>query len=158
MKREVGYMISAVIGGVVGSAITRYIISRAGDNKAIENDKNRELFLLMNQWVNVKQSGKNIADYLQHYGYKRIAIYGMSYVGKTLLRELQNSTVKVLYGIDKRAERMYADLKMVSVEADLEEVDAVIVTAIAFFDEIEETLSRKLKCPIICLSEILDEM
>ena len=40
----------------------------------------------------------------------------------------------------------------------LEEVDAVIVTAISFIDEIESTLSTKISCPIISLEDILYDM
>ena len=37
-------------------------------------------------------------------------------------------------------------------------VDAVVVTAITFFDEIKMELSKKLECPIISLEEILYEL
>ena len=43
-------------------------------------------------------------------------------------------------------------------EDDLKPVDAVVVTAITFFNEIEEQLSQKMKCPIISLEEILYEV
>ena len=45
-----------------------------------------------------------------------------------------------------------------SIDDDLEEVDAVVVTAITFFDEIEEKLSQKIDCPIISLEDILYEI
>jgi hypothetical protein len=37
-------------------------------------------------------------------------------------------------------------------------VDAIVVTAITFFDEIEEKLSEKIDCPIISLDDILYEV
>ena len=52
----------------------------------------------------------------------------------------------------------YADVDIVSIDDDLEEVDAVVVTAITFFDEIEEKLSQKIDCPIISLEDILYEI
>ena len=45
-----------------------------------------------------------------------------------------------------------------SVEDELEEVDAVIVTAVTFFDDILEKLSQKLDCPVISLEDILYEI
>ncbi len=36
-------------------------------------------------------------------------------------------------------------------------VDAIVVTAITFYDEIKEELSRKIDCPIISLEDILYE-
>ena len=43
-------------------------------------------------------------------------------------------------------------------EDDLKPVDAIVVTAITFFDEIKEKLSEKIDCPIISLEDILYEV
>ncbi len=121
-------------------------------------DKHLALYLMMNQWVKVKQENKSIAAYLEQRGYKEVAIYGMNYVGETLLRELTGTEVKVKYAIDKNADQRYAEVDVVSPEQILSDVDAVIVTAITFFDEIEEELSRKVTCPILSLEDILYEV
>lgn len=82
----------------------------------------------------------------------------MSYVGETLVDELKNSNITVLYGIDQKADSIYADVDIVFIEDELQEVDAIVVTAITFFDEIEEKLSGKVDCPIISLDDILYEV
>ena len=64
----------------------------------------------------------------------------------------------MLYGIDQKADSIYADVDIVFIEDELQEVDAIVVTAITFFDEIEEKLSRKVDCPIISLDDILYEV
>lgn len=119
------------------------------------SDKYLKLFFLMNQWVKVKQEGKNLAAYLAEKKYKRVAIYGMSYAGETLLEELKSTEVQVVYGIDNKADGIFADVEILRMEDSLEEVDAIIVTAITFFDEIEEKLRKKINCPIISLEDIL---
>ena len=121
-------------------------------------DKNRLLFLMMNQWVKVKQDGKNLSSYFMQNGYKKIAIYGMGYVGETLIGELKESGITVAYCIDQRAGLICTDIDIVSLNDYLEQVDAVVVTAIAFFDDIKEKLSKKLDCPIISLEDILYEV
>jgi glycosyltransferase involved in cell wall biosynthesis len=118
-------------------------------------DKHLTLFLMMNQWVKVKQKGKNLASYFEKNGFHTIAIYGMSYAGETLLDELKDTKIKVAYAIDKKVDSIYADVDIVSMDDDFEEVDAIVVTAITFFDEIEKTLSQKVDCPIISLEDIL---
>lgn len=112
----------------------------------------------MNQWVKVKQEGKNLADYFVSNGYHRIAVYGMSYAGETLLDELKDTSITVEYGIDKNADSIYADVDIFSMDDDLDEVDAIVVTAITFFDEIKEKLSDKVECPIISLEDVLYEV
>ena len=111
----------------------------------------------MNQWVRVKQEGKDLSSYFVKHGYKRIAIYGMSYAGETLVNELKDSEIELAYGIDRR-NGLYSFIDILSVDELLPEVDAVVVTAITFFDEIEEMLSEKIACPIISLEDILHEV
>lgn len=122
------------------------------------SDKHLALFLMMNQWVKVKQKSKDLASFFEMNGYSKIAIYGMSYVGETLLDTLKGTEVEVAYAIDRNAGSIYADIDVVPLESELGDVDAVVVTAITFFDEVEEQLSRKLNCPVVSLENILYEM
>lgn len=116
------------------------------------------LYKMMIQWVKVKQQGKSLGSYFEQKKYKKIAIYGMSYAGETLVEELKDSNVKIAYGIDKNASSIYSDVEIVTMDGELEVVDAVIVTAITFFDEIAKALSMKISCPIISLEDILYEV
>ena len=143
------YKRQGTIGKITGETLNK--------TKNMSN-KHLSLFLLMNQWVKVKQEGKNLASYFEKNGYQKIAIYGMSYAGETLINELKGSDVIIAYGIDKNADSIYADVDLVSMNDDLETVDAVVVTAITFFDEIEEQLSEKMDCPILSLEDILYEV
>lgn len=128
--------------------------SKVNDWKQM-SDKHLELFLMMNQWVKVKQEGKHLASYFEKKGYKTIAVYGMSFAGETLVNELKGSGIQILYGIDQRGGSVYTDINIVTKEDTLAAVDAVVVTAISFFEEIEEELCRKVDCPILSLGDIL---
>ena len=122
------------------------------------SDRHLALFTLMNQWVKVKNEGKDLVAYLEENGYKKIAIYGMSYVGETLFKDLQGTDIQVAYGIDRRGDSIYTDIDVFTMEDDLDDVDVVIVTAITFFDEIEEKLCEKVTCPIVSIEDILYEI
>jgi hypothetical protein len=122
------------------------------------SDKHLALFLMMNQWVKVKQEGKNLSSYFEKNGYKKIAVYGMSYAGETFLDELKNTGVDVAYGIDKNAVGIYSDVDIVSSDDELDTVDAIVVTPITYFDDIAENLSKKVDCPILSLEDILYEV
>lgn len=56
-----------------------------------------------------------------------------------------------------RADSIYLDLDIVTMEDTFEEVDAIVVTAVTFYEEIAEKLEKKLKCPILSLEDILYE-
>lgn len=158
MKKGVVSVLSILTGAIAGAGVMGKVTgNRLG--KTIEvSEKHMKLFFLMNRWVKIKQEGKNLSSYFEKQGYRRIAIYGMSYVGETLLDELKDSDIEVVYGIDKRSDVIYADVDVVTPEENLKEVDAIIVTAITYFEEVEEILSSKIDCPIISLEDILEEM
>jgi hypothetical protein len=158
IKTAATVLASALTGAVAGATA----VGKTKDEKLNKawgySEKHLALFKMMNQWVKVKQEGKNLASYFEKDGYKKIAVYGMSYAGERLVDELKNTDIKVAYGIDKNAELLYVDVNVVTMDDDLEEVDAIVVTAITFFDEIEEKLSTKIDCPIISLEDVLYEV
>lgn len=158
MKKAVISVLSALTGAAVGAGVVGKTCTKSNTKIQNMSDKHLALFLLMNQWVKVKQEGKNLSNYFEKNGYKKIAIYGMSYAGETLVEELRNSEVEVMYGIDKNADNLYAEFDVVSPENVEDNVDAVVVTPIFFMDEIEEMLSEKFSCPIISLEDILYEV
>lgn len=120
--------------------------------------KNRALFLLMNQWMCEKQEGKNLKTYFEKNGYKKIAVYGMSYVGMRLVKELKDSGIEVAYGIDRNAENIYADVKVITMRNVFENVDAIVITTLTEFDNICRVLSEKLDCPFISIEDIVNEI
>jgi len=151
-----------ILSGVVSAGVTATVTGKVMGEKANSwkqlSDKHLSLFQMMNQWVKVKQEGKNLSQYFEANNYKNIAIYGMSYAGETLIDELKNTTTNVKYGIDKNADTIYSEVDIVTMDDDLKEVDAIVVTAITFFDEIVEKLKTKIDCPIISLEDILYEV
>lgn len=151
-------MIVMLAGVALGVSVTVKIAEDNITKITQKSEKHLRMFYLMNQWVKMKQKGKDMASFLMNKGYHCIAVYGMSFIGETLLEELKGTSVHILYGIDRRGDSLYTDLHMVTPEDPLDEVDAVVVTAIDSLNEIEKQLREKLKCPIISVEEILDEI
>ena len=71
---------------------------------------------------------------------------------------MKETEVQIAYAIDKNANSIYSDINVITMDDNLEDVDAIVVTAITFFDEIEEQLQSKVSCPIISLEDILYEI
>lgn len=158
MKKIVGGFLPFFAGAAVGVFGIGRILGKTIEKSKRMSDKHLSLFKVMCQFMKTKQEGKDIASYLYEKGYQNIAIYGMSYIGKILANELTNSTVKVKYGIDQNVDIDCEGIQIVSPDEKLEKVDAIIVTPITFFAEIEENLYKKIHCPIISLEDILYEM
>lgn len=119
--------------------------------------KYEHMFRLMNQWLALKQKNINIDVYLLKKGYQNISIYGMGHIGVRLLDELKNSDIKVKYGIDQNANNLFTNLKVIFPHEVLEEVDAIIVTAITSFSEIEEYLKKRVKYSILSIEDVIYE-
>lgn len=158
MKKGVIGALSLLAGALGGAAGVGKVCAKKLNITKTFSDKHLALYLMMNQWVKVKQEGKNLSSYFESNGYKKIAVYGMSYAGETLVNELKDTGITVAYGIDQKADTIYADVDIITMDDSFEDVDAVVVTAITFFDEIEEKLSEKLDCPIISLEDLLYEV
>lgn len=153
------YVMVLIMGLVVGAffgvvGIGRVFLKQIEKIKK-NSDKNLMLYHMANEWLMKKQNDKNCAQYITRLGYRKIAIYGMAIMGERLLDELRDTDVEVVYAIDRNVNNIYSYLDVVSPDDELKEVDAIIVTSIAFFDEIKKDLSSKINCPIIALDDII---
>lgn len=159
MKKGSVAFVSALLGAVAGVAGNNVLSQKKIDQKAEKVDKFKSYYNMLNQWLLLKQEGKSLERYFTENGYKTIAIYGMGEMGNRLYDELKNSTVvEIKYAIDKNAASTYSELNVIDVDDEMDEVDAVIVSAIFAFDEIEEELSEKISCPIISLEDVVYEV
>ena len=117
-------------------------------------DKYLVLFLLMNEWVKVKQKNLSISGALKDREIYNVGIYGMSYVGQRLFDELERTDIKIGCCIDRNAGGVYKKRKIVSIEDISHNLDAVIVTPIFYYEEIKSTLKGKCE-KILSLEEII---
>lgn len=154
-RRIIPALLAGVIGSVTGASITGVQLNKSVQAQRTLAQKHLLIMQTFNQWIINKQEGKNLARFFKENGYETIAVYGMSYLGERLLDELKDTGIVVRYGIDKNAQNIYADVEIKSLDDELPEVDAIVVTAVYFFDEIEEELSKRVEYPIISLEDVV---
>lgn len=154
-----GVKLAGVLAAV---AVLIYFITKWQQNCInlwkLRADKNRGMFLLMDQWVNIKQEGSGLEKYFIKNNYRRIAVYGMGDVGKRLVKELKNSEVEIVCGIDRNRDNIYSDIKIVTMDDQLPCVDVVIVTVLKEFYTIRDALAAKTDCPVVAIEDILNEI
>lgn len=158
MKNIVKGIIYTIVGIVIGSLTVNYFNSKTIRSRDEKLNKFRSYYNILNQWILLKQEGKDLTEYLVKNGYKSIAIYGMGEIGSRLYTELKNSNVTVLYAIDKNASSSFTDLEVMDIEAKLPKVDAIIVTTVFAYDDICNQLQLKIECPILSLEDIMYEI
>lgn len=150
-----------VIGGLMSVGIPVYLAGRwqqkCIDRWKEEASKQRAMFLVMNQWTNVKQANRNLEEYFLKNELRKIAIYGMGLMGQQLIKELKDSSIETAYGIDLNSDGIVSGIKVVTMDEELADVDAVVVTVLKEFDEIRDALTKKLNCSVVAIEDILNE-
>lgn len=121
-------------------------------------DRSNTNFKLFKRILWLEKQGLSLSDYLLENGYRNIAIYGFSDAGEYLSEELKDTAVNVLYAIDKREVKLHSDIPLKKPEDSLPKVDAIIVTAVFYYSEIEEALRNRVECPMLSLEDILYEI
>lgn len=108
--------------------ILKALLPKLQEKRIKENEKWRQMFLILNDWFRVCNCGKSIALYLKKKYIKKIAIYGYGYLGKTLLENMESEDFEVAYIIDKNAAFLNLDKKCRTLEEPLGSVDGVIIS------------------------------
>lgn len=144
-----------VSGVFVGFILLNSYSSR--DKKLITeyNNKHLKLYIITIQWFQNYLKGKRIKDFLEERGYSKIAIYGISYIGETLIYELEDSKIEISYLVDNNRSYLSGKYKVYTSDSELETVDAIIVTPITYYEQIKEQLSSRVSFPIISFEDIV---
>ena len=158
IKKCFKMIIPFVAGMAIGMILTTKKVNKALKLFRVNAKKEQLLCTMLHEWILIKIKKKRISDYLKQNGYSAIAIYGMNMIGELLVDELNDSDIEIKYGIDKRAEYIDAEIDMLKPDSELPDIDAVVVTAAAYFDEIKLSRASKLDCPILSLETILHEL
>lgn len=155
MKKK-GIILSFILYSVFLFFTGIFCVAKKAGSVIIKKQKNvdkfQKLFSVLEAWVKKKQQGKNIAGFLKRNNFHSVAVYGLGNVGKLLEEELKKYA-EICYGIDQR--EVSAEFPVYKPEDHLPEADVVIVTPAYEFEEIEETLKKKLYCPIYSIEDII---
>lgn len=135
--------------------------------KTVENGNEANRYFKMakvyDYWMYLNIRNKKVEHYLRDCNYKKIAVYGMNYLGNRLYDELYKSSVEVIFGIDNGADGIEYDIPMYKMDSfELAEkltcVDAVVVTVIDPYQNILSDLSKICDKPLMHIEDVFLEM
>lgn len=151
----------AKVGVFVGSiaAVACYNKKKLDKSEELQG-RYKAYYKLANQWLINKNEGKSVATYLVDKNINTVAVYGIGTLGEIFYNDLKETDVKVAYFIDKNAgELCYGldDIAVVGLDdiAGQDKVDAIVVTPIFDFDEIEKTLEEATDVQLISLEDLV---
>lgn len=112
-------------------------------------------FYILLEWLKIRNRGITLEKFFRENNYWNIAIYGIADIGECLLEELEDSDIRVKYGIDQNAKDFRQEISIYKIEDKLDIVDAVVITMTEAIEEKVKTVKEKLNCPVITISEII---
>ena len=127
-------------------------------NKLMKSSlRDKKIYFCMDRWMQLREKGVGLAEYLIKKDIHDIAVYGIGVLGRHFVFEMEQSEIEIKYLIDRKAKKPFSGYQILRPTDELEEVDAIIVTAIGDFEEIYELLREKVKAHIISLEELIYE-
>ena len=120
------------------------------------NAKKQEFYNVLCAWIKSYESNIQISQYFIKHGYKKVLIYGMKEVGKFLYDDLKkNKEIIMIHAIDKSYMESCDSYSVSQPNETLPDADVLVVTAIHYFNEIEEDMKKKVSCPIISIEDVV---
>lgn len=117
-------------------------------------DKFRKMFYILKDLSMAELEGNGISEFLERKNLCSVAVYGCGYLGKYLLKVLEKGSVRVRYIIDQNAAYLDPGYPAYTIEDELEDVDAVIVTLVQDEHDIISRLKRKLRADVFTIKEL----
>lgn len=151
-------IICLIIGIITGVIMITGYCEKFMTNEVERANKNGYIFRKVCKWLRAEQRRQTIDLKLKERQISEVAIYGKGEMGKCLIRELENSHVKIKYLIDKNSKSNEFNYKCYHPEDLLPEVQAIIVTPIYQYAEIAAELKYNGNVQIISLEELIDEL
>ena len=98
--------------------------------------------------------GETLQEWLKFKGYRKVAIYGYGVLGRTLESTLMNDGITVQCIVDKNYENISSNVLCVSPN-NVPLVDAMIVSVVSEYDEIETEAILRYDFPIISIEDVI---
>ncbi len=150
-------------GMVFGAGIMNSISKKTIEQERKLRERYQQYYSVASRCLMLKNDGKKIADYFEEKQIRTVAIYGVGTMGNILYNELADSNVKVSCFIDANAEELSYGLDEVEVlipdeVCTKENIDAIIVTPVADYDEIRSKLENCSSAQIISFETIVNSI
>lgn len=109
-------------------------------------------------WKFVKQNAaKEIQKYLEEQQIQNVAIYGMGDLGIYLYTIFPSISIKVDYAIDQRANKFHLPIAVFTLDSELPETQAIIISIPHITGEVYGELRKKFAGEILSLEELFEQ-
>jgi len=125
-------------------------------NNIIPYKKLALMYPVVLKWLKIRQKGHSLSEYFISNNIQTIAIYGMGELGCRLYDELEDSSVRIKYLIDRNPNGMDKIFEFIRLDEGKLDVDAVIVTVVSEEKQIINEIEAYGYKSVIGLSKIIN--
>lgn len=118
-------------------------------------EKQNKIIGLYEKWIKSLSMGDEICEFIQKNMFKKVAVYGMGSLGRSLCSELKRQKIDIAYVIDKNVNISCNEFPSYTLQDKLPDVDLIIITPITYYDEIMAELEGKVNCTLLSLEDIV---
>lgn len=142
--------------GIIFFLLIKRINEKENENEKLlgEIEKINRNNVILKDWLIIKQNHNDLEDWLIRNKINSVAIYGYGILGKVLITELYDGKVNVECIVDKNYKNICSKIPAVGID-QIPNVDAIIVSVVNYYDELETELLSKCKCAIISLEDLV---
>ena len=119
------------------------------------NDRVNGNLAVMNKWMYLLEKGMSLSDYIKENIGGKIAIYGWGVLGEHLYRQIKDK-IAVSFIVDRNTAKIECDETLYLPTDDFSVEDALVVTSVYYYTEIEKQMKEKGFKTIYSLSNIVD--
>lgn len=123
------------------------------DSKILKYENYDELETLLN-----KTTSNKLDEFFCSKDIRSISIYGFGVYGKQFYDSILSTGLKVEYCIDRRSDNKNAAIPVISLHENMQKVDAIIVSPVSSFNEIEKDIKKYCSFEVLSLLNILREV
>lgn len=160
MRRSRIFINTVFATGIVYALFHYLYLKEALQKERKQTMKLEQLLRMANQMIVESDKGNLIHKMLEERNLSSVAIYGMSEMGERVMENiLMHSSIKLLYGIDQRAEEIKLVIPVYTLEeaAEKDKPEAVILTAFSENDSLKKEIENIMSCEVVTLGELFYE-
>lgn len=133
----------------------RYFVNVDEEKELRDLEKYANYYFLMHFWMKNIEDGKTLDTFFDDRGYKKIAVYGMGYLGMHLVAQLSDR-LEPVYTVDQGIVRYNGANFPLSESQDIvSKADVIVVTPVTDYDYIKKMIKNNITIDVISLEEVI---
>ncbi len=119
-------------------------------------EKYRAMFFIYDKWMHLECLKECLSKYLYQREIRKVAIYGMGFIGKQLVDRLKGTEILVCGAIDRNAGFIDSEVPVMRIGELDKKPDLIIVTVIENTEKIIQDIEHEINIPAVAIQQLLE--